>query len=200
MSKPAAVLQQRITLLKSKAINVFWCSSNRNQISFWRDIVRDTRLAAMNVNCELLSSHEAGWSSESFRHSLSSSLNHRMQNFLDEQSFGHTFLDTGFRFSWGTSLLHLFDRLEASIFIQFISDHFPSNAYFCRFSFATQDDSLSLSCLSGSGLETRDHLLFERELFEVERIALLRDIKSSADSIDQIAWKKLGKCPNALLK
>ena len=65
--------------------------------------VHDSRLVALNVSSELLSSHEIGRSIESFRQSLSSSLNHRMRTFLDEQFYGHSFLDTGFQFVWGKS-------------------------------------------------------------------------------------------------
>ena len=68
----------------------------------------------------------------------------------------------------GKIFQHVFGKLETSVFALFIADHFLSNAYFCRFSFATEDESLSPSCLCGYDLETRDRLSFDCELFEVE--------------------------------
>jgi len=118
-------------------------------------------------------------------------LDARVEFLLMGLSTGKALRDTGMLFSSKMTHSLNFNRRDGTLFSQFLSNHFPSFAYFSRFNLPIQGSL----CKCDTILDDRDHLSFDCPDYESTRNEVREALSTS-----NISWEQLLSNVSCILK
>lgn len=169
----------------------------------FNEILTETRQLGNQPDSNQL--RQLHWTSMHRREWTDAAFNSRWREIFDDAPIGRAILDMNVRFQRGRSIITVYpyERREASLLTQFISNHFSSRSYRHRFNLETDNliennhDNMNW-CECGLGPEDRDHLMFQCTDLDQARRRLQRQLEIR--NLTSECWKKIICNPEPFLE